>query len=137
MKISEILRQKDVTISFEVFPPKTDDKYAAVEQAARPGVPDGPFEDRKRVGAEGVVGVEKDKILPDGARNGIAARRHQPAVFLVKDADAGILRGVLVADRAAVVGGAVVHQQQLKVLTGLPENGISFPFSQLDVHLKQ
>lgn len=35
MKISEILRGKDVTISFEVFPPKTDDKYEAVEEAAR------------------------------------------------------------------------------------------------------
>jgi len=35
MKITEIFRQKDVTISFEVFPPKTDDKYASVEEASR------------------------------------------------------------------------------------------------------
>ena len=35
MKIIDILNQKDVTISFEVFPPKTDDKYAQVEEAAR------------------------------------------------------------------------------------------------------
>ena len=35
MKIIDILNQKEVTISFEVFPPKTDDKYAAVEEAAR------------------------------------------------------------------------------------------------------
>jgi methylenetetrahydrofolate reductase (NADPH) len=35
MKISEILKNNEVTISFEVFPPKTDDKYAQVEEAAR------------------------------------------------------------------------------------------------------
>ncbi|MBO4458428.1 MAG: methylenetetrahydrofolate reductase [NAD(P)H] [Butyrivibrio sp.] len=34
MRIIDILNEKDVTLSFEVFPPKTDDKYAAVEQAA-------------------------------------------------------------------------------------------------------
>ena len=34
MKIIDILNNKDVTLSFEVFPPKTDDKYADVEQAA-------------------------------------------------------------------------------------------------------
>ncbi len=34
MKISQILKEHDVTISFEVFPPKTDDKYAQVEAAA-------------------------------------------------------------------------------------------------------
>ncbi len=35
MKISDILKAHEVTVSFEVFPPKTDDKYAAVEEAAR------------------------------------------------------------------------------------------------------
>ena len=35
MRIDQILKEKEVTISFEVFPPKTDDKYAAVEEAAR------------------------------------------------------------------------------------------------------
>ncbi|SEA12988.1 methylenetetrahydrofolate reductase (NADPH) [Lachnospiraceae bacterium NK3A20] len=35
MKVIDILHEKDVTISFEVFPPKTDDKYAQVEEAAR------------------------------------------------------------------------------------------------------
>ena len=34
MKISDIIRDKEVTLSFEVFPPKTDDGYAAVEKAA-------------------------------------------------------------------------------------------------------
>ena len=34
MKIIDILNNKDVTLSFEVFPPKTDDKYADVEKAA-------------------------------------------------------------------------------------------------------
>jgi methylenetetrahydrofolate reductase (NADPH) len=33
MKISEILRTKQVTISFECFPPKTQAKYASVEAA--------------------------------------------------------------------------------------------------------
>lgn len=35
MKIIDILNAKEVTISFEVFPPKTDSKYADVEQAAK------------------------------------------------------------------------------------------------------
>lgn len=34
MTITQIFSQHEVTISFEVFPPKTDDKYAAVEKAA-------------------------------------------------------------------------------------------------------
>ena len=34
MKVKDILNEREVTISFEVFPPKTDDKYAAVEEAA-------------------------------------------------------------------------------------------------------
>ena len=33
-KINEILKEKEVTLSFEVFPPKSDDKYTAVEEAA-------------------------------------------------------------------------------------------------------
>jgi len=35
MKIIDILNEKPVTLSFEVFPPKTSDKYDAVEGAAR------------------------------------------------------------------------------------------------------
>lgn len=35
MKIIDILNQKQPTISFEVFPPKTEDKYESVETAAR------------------------------------------------------------------------------------------------------
>lgn len=35
MKITQIFKEHEVTISLEVFPPKTDDKYAAVEEAAR------------------------------------------------------------------------------------------------------
>lgn len=35
MRIDQILKEKETTISFEVFPPKTDDRYAAVEEAAR------------------------------------------------------------------------------------------------------
>lgn len=34
MKIKDIFREKDVTLSFEVFPPKTDEGYSAVEKAA-------------------------------------------------------------------------------------------------------
>lgn len=34
MKISEILREQKPTLSFEVFPPKTEDKYESVEKAA-------------------------------------------------------------------------------------------------------
>ncbi len=35
MKIRDILRQGRPTLSFEVFPPKTQDKYETVEAAAR------------------------------------------------------------------------------------------------------
>ncbi len=35
MKVIDILNRHEVTISFEVFPPKTDDRYAQVEEAAR------------------------------------------------------------------------------------------------------
>lgn len=35
MKIIDILNSRSVTISFEVFPPKTSDNYDAVEKAAR------------------------------------------------------------------------------------------------------
>ncbi len=34
MKIRDILKEKEVTLSFEVFPPKTDAGYEAVEKAA-------------------------------------------------------------------------------------------------------
>ena len=34
MKIIDIINQNEITISFEVFPPKTSNKYPAVEQAA-------------------------------------------------------------------------------------------------------
>lgn len=34
MRIIDILNSKEITISFEVFPPKTDDKYTVVERAA-------------------------------------------------------------------------------------------------------
>ena len=34
MKIKDILGQGKPTLSFEVFPPKTEDKYESVEKAA-------------------------------------------------------------------------------------------------------
>lgn len=34
MKIKDILSQGKPTLSFEVFPPKTEDKYESVKQAA-------------------------------------------------------------------------------------------------------
>ena len=34
MKIKDLFKNKEVTLSFEVFPPKTDDGYEAVEKAA-------------------------------------------------------------------------------------------------------
>ena len=34
MKIRDILAKNEPTLSFEVFPPKTEDKYESVEQAA-------------------------------------------------------------------------------------------------------
>ena len=34
MKIKDILAKNEPTLSFEVFPPKTEDKYESVEKAA-------------------------------------------------------------------------------------------------------
>lgn len=34
MKLREIIGKDEITLSFEVFPPKTDTDYAAVEKAA-------------------------------------------------------------------------------------------------------
>ncbi|MFR5733322.1 MAG: hypothetical protein ACLUD2_16635 [Clostridium sp.] len=34
MKIRDILAKNEPTLSFEVFPPKTEDKYESVETAA-------------------------------------------------------------------------------------------------------
>ena len=34
MKIRDILAKNEPTLSFEVFPPKTEDKYESVEMAA-------------------------------------------------------------------------------------------------------
>ena len=34
MTVKQILKDNEVTVSFEVFPPKTDDKFASVEQAS-------------------------------------------------------------------------------------------------------
>ena len=55
----------------------------------------------------------------------VVARRTCAAVRLVYRADAvGMPRGIVVADLAAAVGRAVVDQQQLKVLTGLRQDGV-------------
>ena len=35
MKIIDIIKQNEITISFEVFPPKTDDKFEIVEEASK------------------------------------------------------------------------------------------------------
>ena len=35
MKVIDILKQKEVTVSFEVFPPKTDAGFASVSGATR------------------------------------------------------------------------------------------------------
>lgn len=39
MKIIDIINQNEVTISFEVFPPKTDDKFEIVEEASKKLLP--------------------------------------------------------------------------------------------------
>ena len=74
-----------------------------------------------------VVAVHKAQPLPPGNVDPRIAGAAQAAVFLVDHPDPGIPGRVFVADGAAPVRRAVVHQNQLKIRNRLGKNGIHAP----------
>ena len=71
-----------------------------------------------------VVRVGKEDVVALGVLNAEIARRGQAAVGLVKDADVVCAASLLVTDRTAAVGRAVVDQDDLKVAVSLAEHGV-------------
>ena len=74
-----------------------------------------------------VVTVHKAQPLSPGNVDPRITGTAQAAVFLVDHPDPGIPGRIFVADGAAAVRGAIVHQDQLKVRDRLGKNGIHAP----------
>ena len=69
-----------------------------------------------------IVGVHKADVVPgDGVQPGVAGAG-RTAVRLVDDPHPAVLRGQPVAQFAAAVGAAVLHQQQLQIVVGLGQH---------------
>ena len=85
----------------------------------------GVVERLQKAGADAVVRVHKGIVTTlRGVDAGVAGSR-QTGVFLMNDLDAGILGGKGIADLGAAVGGAVVHQKNLKGYVDLLlQNGV-------------
>ena len=78
-----------------------------------------------------VVGVRENDEFSGGGVHACISCRGQSAVGLVDDPDeAGVGSGVAVAEGGTAVGGAVVHQDDLKIPAGLGEDGIHAPAQQ-------
>ncbi len=74
----------------------------------------------ERVRQQGVVAVEEDEVVAGGPGHPGVAGRAQPGVARqVESGEAVVPAGVLVGDRPAGVGGAVVDHDDLVVLEGL------------------
>ena len=65
MKVCELLKKDDITISFEVFPPKTSDKFDMVLEAARKIASYGPAFMSVTYGAGGGIGEYTADISAD------------------------------------------------------------------------
>ena len=81
-----------------------------------------------------VVAVHKADILRPGLHGPGAARLGQAAVGLVYDGYPRVRFRVLVADGGAIVGRAVVHQNQLEIRIGLGQNAVHAG-TQIGLHL--
>lgn len=79
-KISEILRENKPTLSFEVFPPKTEDKYEGVEQAALKIATLHPSFISVTYGANGGTRRYTSDIAGDIAKVGVASLAHLTCV---------------------------------------------------------
>ena len=69
-----------------------------------------------------IVGVHKADVVPGGGVQPGVAGAGRAAVRLVDDPHPAVLRGQPVAQFAAAVGAAVLHQQQLQVVVGLGQH---------------
>ena len=78
----------------------------------------------EHVGVQPVVAVHKGEVFARGGLDAGVARAGQATVRLVDDLHPGIGGGVFVADGAAPVGRAVVHQDHLEVGKGLGQDRI-------------
>ncbi len=86
MTIKDILQQKEVTLSFEVFPPKTDDGYEAVEEAASKIAALGPDFMSVTYGAGGGTSKNTANIAADlQNKYGVNVLAHLTCVSSTKD----------------------------------------------------
>ena len=92
----------------------------------------------ERIGFPFVIGVEERDILARGVGKTVVARGGHPGVFLLDIQDVvRVLRLILQADLLAVVGRAVVDEDQLDVLRkadGLGDYGIH-GFGEIVLHI--
>ena len=72
-----------------------------------------------------VIAVDVCNILPFCQAGSCISGPGQPTIFLVHGADSGVLPGIPVADLPAVIRGAVIYQDQLKVLKCLAQYGFN------------
>ena len=79
-KISEILNTNQPTLSFEVFPPKTEDKYEGVEKAALEMAKLNPSFISVTYGANGGTRRYTSDIAGDIAKSGVPSLAHLTCV---------------------------------------------------------
>ncbi|MCR4674976.1 MAG: methylenetetrahydrofolate reductase [NAD(P)H] [Lachnospiraceae bacterium] len=84
-KISEILSTEKPTLSFEVFPPKTEDKYEGVEKAALDIATLHPSFISVTYGANGGTRRYTSDIAGDIAKNGVPSLAHLTCVASNKE----------------------------------------------------
>ena len=71
-----------------------------------------------------VIAVDEANIIAFCVIEAEVACDGEAAVFGMEDADAGIAGGILVADLAAAVSGAVVDKKDLEVGIGLGQDAV-------------
>ncbi len=94
MRITDIFANKEVTLSFEVFPPKTDAGYAAVEQAAADIAALGPDFMSVTYGAGGGTSENTAGIASDlQDKYGITVLAHLTCVSSTKETVRAMISG--------------------------------------------
>ena len=84
----------------------------------------------RHIRRDAVIAVHEAQIVaPGNIQPGISGPG-QSGVFLMDHPDPGILGGVSIADPAAAVGTAVVHQNHFQIPVGLGQHGVDTPRKQ-------
>ncbi len=94
MKISEILKQGKPTLSFEVFPPKTQDAYSSVEHAVEEICALSPDFMSVTFGAAGTTSEYSLSIAKDVLQKGVTPLAHLTCVNSSEEKIDGLLRGM-------------------------------------------